>query len=99
MSFSSSSVTDISTSLLIKDAAFAPIHVKSLARGPNTFIMVIRKPAVFSAYFSGFFLAMLFGSISPTKNTTSVVMIVETDTKLRPHHLVTSTVTTVAMVR
>ena len=42
---------------------------------------------------------MLLGSISPAKNTTSVVMMVEIETTESPHSLVTMTVTAVAMVR
>ena len=99
MSRSSSSVTEISGSPLVSLAAWIPIHVRSLARGLKTFIITERSPAVLRANFSGFFLAMLLGSISPAKNTTSVVMMVEIETTESPHSLVTMTVTAVAMVR
>ena len=45
------------------------------------------------AIFSGYFFAMLFGSISPKKNTTMVVTMVEMVTALKPHFFVTYTVT------
>ena len=43
-----------------------------------------------SARVSLYFFATLLGSISPAKNTTTVVMIVLIDTALTPHFLVTA---------
>ena len=56
--------------------------------------MITRSvPAVARLMGSLYFLATLLGSISPKKNTTSVVTNVEMDTAETPHRLVTYTVT------
>lgn len=55
--------------------------------------------AVAMARRSAYFLAMLFGSISPAKNTTTVVTSVAAVTAHMPHTRCTATVTIVAIVR
>ena len=55
--------------------------------------------AVAIARRSAYFLAMLFGSISPAKNTTTVVTSVAAVTAHIPHTRCTATVTIVAIVR
>lgn len=55
--------------------------------------------AVRMASRSAYFLAMLFGSISPAKNTTTVVTSVPAVTAHMPHCRCTATVTSVAIVR
>ena len=99
MSYSSSSVTVSSGSLGEMRAAAAPIFVKNHEIGENRPIKKYSEPAVASDNRSLYFFAMLFGSISPMKNTTSVVTSVPTVTALMPQRRVTSTVTKAAVVR
>ena len=98
ISYSSSSVTEIWLSPFVSFAADCPIHVSSLDSGAKIFISTHRTPAQLNASFSLNFLATLLGSISPTKNTTIVVIIVLTETALSPHIRLTATVTTEAVV-
>ena len=93
MSYSSSSVTDMGESLRVCFAAAWPAAVSSAESGAKSFMKKHSGAAQALANLSLYLLAMLFGSISPAKNTTTVVISVLTDTALRPHSLVTSTVT------
>ena len=99
MSYSSSSVTETSPSLPDNFAAAWPILVRIQEMGENRRIKKHSDPAVARANRSLYRFAMLFGSISPRKNTAMVVTSVPTVTALRPHRRVTCTVTIDAMTR
>ena len=69
---------------MVSRAAASPIFVSSQDSGWN---IVMKKRRLFAqalARRSGYFFAMLFGSISPAKNTATVVRIVLTVTALTP---------------
>ena len=96
ISYSSSSVTEISPSPLVSFAAPCPIAVSSAESGAKSFISTRIDPAQPSRSFSLYFFPRLFGSISPAKNTTTVVMIVLSETAFNPQRRVTATVTIAA---
>ena len=74
-------------------AARAPIFVRSQENGVKICIKKYSESAVARDNRSLYFFAMLFGSISPMKNTTSVVISVPAVTAPTPKRRVTSTVT------
>ena len=67
--------------------------VRTADSGVKTRMKKHSDPAVPREKRALYFLAMLFGSISPTKKTTTVVMTVLSVTALTPQRRVTSTVT------
>ena len=99
ISYSSSSVTESSGSLLLSLAAVSPIFASTAEKGRKRPIKKRRLPAQAFASRSGNFLAMLFGSISPAKNTSSVVRIVLTVTTESPQRRVTTMVTSAEINR
>lgn len=73
MSASSSSVTVTAGSLCTRRATALPKAVSRADRGLKSTMKNRSERAVRMASRSAYFLAMLFGSISPAKNTTTVV--------------------------
>ena len=99
MSASSSSVTVTAGSLCTRRATALPKAVSRADRGLKSTMKNRSERAVRMASRSAYFLAMLFGSISPAKNTTTVVTSVPAVTAHMPHCRCTATVTSVAIVR
>ena len=99
MSYSSSSVTVSSASPRESRDASAPIFVRTKETGVKRPIKKHSDSAVAKANRSLYFFAMLFGSISAMKNTTTVVTSVPAATAETPYRRVTSTVTYAATVR
>ena len=96
MSYISSSVTDISGSAFTKRAAKLPMADRTADIGRKMRIKKHSEPATAKDSRSLYFLAMLFGSISPTRKTTMVMIIVLRVTALSPQMRVTLTVTMLA---
>ena len=99
MSYSSPSVTVVSLSLSVKADILLPIRESRLEAGLNMNIKTESIPAVATLMLSEYLRATLFGSISPKKKTTSVVIKVDTVTADKPKIRVTFTVTTEAAAR
>ena len=78
---------------MVSAAAPRPIRVSREETGQNSSMKKRREGAVALHSRSGYFLAMLLGSISPAKKTTMVVTMVLMLTAFRPQSLVTATVT------